>query len=477
MKRKKERKKNQLSFVTTLRREEKEGSIIMPEALTEPPSSHHIHNQHHSSSSVYSSYGSQFDSPDNDSAFSSESGGGGSGGGPIISLTGGAPPSSSQEQQLLLHSPSSTSYLISSRTGGPRRTLYVKIFCGDGSTKSVMINESMSIAYVLSVLQIPDLYLERCYEDHECLVANLLEWRQDSPNKILFLSRPEKYDLFRRPERYLVSSPTYGSEPSQVKTSCTGGREFLGSGGGGLSGGGAAPIGSSLNTTWDQLSRQNLLQEFFSRSGEDYYPEIEGMLWLKTEGKKELEKKLLCSSSGWDLSEGREATGLTGGSSGLQGNWMEEKSEGSLLKWLTGLRIIKNKDFLLDNYQNQLAEMTTGHCIARENRVVIAINKEESSPSSRVSRNNVPPPRMHAQQILQHHHHPSQDVVYSPSSTTSSSNSSDRDLALQIPHPDLLHVSKQSCESLSSSGCVSETSSSMSENGGFELDYHNGGTI
>nr|XP_040578665.1 LOW QUALITY PROTEIN: abnormal cell migration protein 10-like [Lepeophtheirus salmonis] len=506
----------------------------MPEALTEPPSSHHIHNQHHSSSSVYSSYGSQFDSPDNDSAFSSESGGGGSGGGPIISLTGGAPPSSSQEQQLLLHSPSSTSYqqddVVSSsssscsRTGGPRRTLYVKIFCGDGSTKSVMINESMSIAYVLSVLveknhvqpdpswgiveQIPDLYLERCYEDHECLVANLLEWRQDSPNKILFLSRPEKYDLFRRPERYLVSSPTYGSEPSQVKTSCTGGREFLGSGGGGSSGGGAAPIGSSLNTTWDQLSRQNLLQEFFSRSGEDYYPEIEGMLWLKTEGKKSWKKnyfalradgiyqrggKLLASlvdhqvyrGIGWkkkfkapnDFGFALKHPRVQIKDECKHITYLCAESEGSLLKWLTGLRIIKNKDFLLDNYQNQLAEMTTGHCIARENRVVIAINKEESSPSSRVSRNNVPPPRMHAQQILQHHHHPSQDVVYSPSSTTSSSNSSDRDLALQIPHPDLLHVSKQSCESLSSSGCVSETSSSMSENGGFELDYHNGGTI
>ncbi|QQP56879.1 Uncharacterized protein FKW44_001694, partial [Caligus rogercresseyi] len=58
----------------------------------------------------------------------------------------------------------------------PRRTLYVKIFCGDGSTKSVMINEGMSMAYILRILveknhvqpdpswgiveQIPELYLE-----------------------------------------------------------------------------------------------------------------------------------------------------------------------------------------------------------------------------------------------------------------------------------------------------------------------------
>ena len=36
------------------------------------------------------------------------------------------------------------------------------------------------------------------------LVDNLLLWTRDSKNKILFLERPDKYDLFLRPESYLL---------------------------------------------------------------------------------------------------------------------------------------------------------------------------------------------------------------------------------------------------------------------------------
>lgn len=44
------------------------------------------------------------------------------------------------------------------------------------------------------------LYAERIYEDHENLVENLLLWTRDSSNRILFLEREEKYDLFVNPE-------------------------------------------------------------------------------------------------------------------------------------------------------------------------------------------------------------------------------------------------------------------------------------
>eukprot|EP00096_Caligus_rogercresseyi_P007087 TRINITY_DN2445_c1_g1_i1.p1 TRINITY_DN2445_c1_g1~~TRINITY_DN2445_c1_g1_i1.p1 ORF type:complete len:463 (+),score=144.01 TRINITY_DN2445_c1_g1_i1:1258-2646(+) len=76
-------------------------------------------------------------------------------------------------------------------------------------------------------------------------------------------------------------------------------------------------------------------------------------------------------------------------------------------------------------------------------------------------------------------------MVYSPSSTTSSSNSSERDLnaahlsssnEFLLAQAALQQKQQMSTESLSSSGCVSE-SSSLSENAGFELDVHNGGTI
>lgn len=47
-------------------------------------------------------------------------------------------------------------------------------------------------------------FLERVYEDHELLVENLLLWTRDSKNKLLFVERPDKTQLFLSPERYLI---------------------------------------------------------------------------------------------------------------------------------------------------------------------------------------------------------------------------------------------------------------------------------
>lgn len=46
--------------------------------------------------------------------------------------------------------------------------------------------------------------LFRCLEDHEILYESLLEWKPKSDNRIIFSQREEKYDIFRRPERYLT---------------------------------------------------------------------------------------------------------------------------------------------------------------------------------------------------------------------------------------------------------------------------------
>ncbi len=45
---------------------------------------------------------------------------------------------------------------------------------------------------------LPDLHMERAYEDHEGLVENLLMWKADSKNTLWFIKRPEVYDLFNR---------------------------------------------------------------------------------------------------------------------------------------------------------------------------------------------------------------------------------------------------------------------------------------
>lgn len=100
------------------------------------------------------------------------------------------------------------------------KKLFIKVFTSDGSAKSLLVDEKMSVSHVTRILAeknhvktdprwtlvelIPDLYMERVYEDHENLVENCLNWKVDSKNTLWFIERPEKYDVFTRPERYLL---------------------------------------------------------------------------------------------------------------------------------------------------------------------------------------------------------------------------------------------------------------------------------
>ena len=64
-------------------------------------------------------------------------------------------------------------------------------------------------------------------------MASICLWRPEARNKLLFVPRPERYDLFRRPEKYLLGSNSRSSQK------------------------------------WDQPARQALLQEFlYSTNGE-----------------------------------------------------------------------------------------------------------------------------------------------------------------------------------------------------------------
>ncbi|KAK8397225.1 hypothetical protein O3P69_004737 [Scylla paramamosain] len=146
------------------------------------------------------------------------------------------------------------------------KKLFIKAFTSDGSTKSLLVDEKMTVVHVTRLLadknhvrmdpkwaiveHIPDLYMERIYEDDEMLVENLLLWTRDSKNKLLFSERPDKYDLFLRPEHYIL-------------------------------------IGSSSekNSDLDDEGRNTLVEEFFSSTGVGV-PEVEGHLFLKSEGKK-----------------------------------------------------------------------------------------------------------------------------------------------------------------------------------------------
>ncbi|XP_045458150.1 ras-associated and pleckstrin homology domains-containing protein 1 [Melitaea cinxia] len=156
------------------------------------------------------------------------------------------------------------------------KKLFIKAFSVDGSSKSLLVDEKMTCGYVARLLadknhvtmepkwaiveQLPDLHMERVYEDHEMLVDNLMLWTRESKNKILFAERPDKMSLFQTPEKFLLTEDDKGWSSEQ-----------------------------------DEHSRQVIIEEFFGQSGTTSnipsvsghpVPQMEGPLYLKSDAKK-----------------------------------------------------------------------------------------------------------------------------------------------------------------------------------------------
>lgn len=124
------------------------------------------------------------------------------------------------------------------------RRLFVKAFTEDGSSKSLLVDERMNCGFVTKLLAgmsqsilfifsnlndiiipllfadknhvsmevswglieyLPELFIERLFEDHEQLVENLLMWSSDSKNRVMFIKRNDRVSLFNTPELYLPS--------------------------------------------------------------------------------------------------------------------------------------------------------------------------------------------------------------------------------------------------------------------------------
>ena len=256
------------------------------------------------------------------------------------------------------------------------KKLFIKVFTSDGSAKSLLVDEKMTVAQVTRILAeknhvtldpkwalvelVPDLYMERVYEDNELLVENCLLWKVDSKNTLWFIERPEKIDLFLRPEVYLLGSSS-----------------------------------SQRHEPMEEHCRQELVQEYFSSSGVGA-PEVEGYIWLKSESKKswkkfhfilrtsglyyspkgkKTSKDLLCLCTfdvnqvyygvGWK----RKFKAPTDHCFGIKHPQIQAKNpkyirylcvdtQKEMHQWVTGIRMAKNGSTLHDNYRGLVDEIT-----------------------------------------------------------------------------------------------------------------------
>ncbi|XP_068101118.1 ras-associated and pleckstrin homology domains-containing protein 1 isoform X3 [Hyperolius riggenbachi] len=148
------------------------------------------------------------------------------------------------------------------------KKLVIRVHMSDDSSKTMMVDERQTVRQVLDNLMdkshcgfsldwslvetISELQMERIFEDHENLVENLLNWTRDSQNKLMFVERIEKYALFKNPQNYL--------------------------------------LGRKETSEMADRNKEVLLEECFCGSSVTV-PEIEGVLWLKDDGKKSWKKR------------------------------------------------------------------------------------------------------------------------------------------------------------------------------------------
>ncbi|XP_062335329.1 amyloid beta A4 precursor protein-binding family B member 1-interacting protein isoform X2 [Osmerus eperlanus] len=100
------------------------------------------------------------------------------------------------------------------------KKLVVKVLMNDGSSKTLMVDERQTVRDVLDNLfekthcdcnvnwtlleTYPELQLERGFEDHENLVEPLSAWTRDSENQVVFQEREDKYDVFKNPQNFYL---------------------------------------------------------------------------------------------------------------------------------------------------------------------------------------------------------------------------------------------------------------------------------
>ena len=353
------------------------------------------------------------------------------------------------------------------------KKLFIKVFTADGAAKSLLIDEKMTVGHVTRILAeknhvkldpkwglvelVPDLYMERAYEDNENLVENCLMWKVDSKNTLWFIERPEKFDLFARPELYLLGTSS-----------------------------------SQKGDLMEEHSRQELLEEYFSSSGVGA-PEVEGFIWLKAENKKSWKKFyfVLRSSGLYYAPKGKKSSKDLVCLSTFDVNqvyygagWRKKfkapsdfcfaikhpqiqaktpkyirylcvDTERELHQWVTGIRIAKNGRQLYDNYRAIEEEITHADIdiLTSKRYSVNSPNTLAIKPQSQ-QQSGLPSPMNNATNLAANLSNPS-----SPARTPSSENKSlDSALSSGI-------VSDMSTSSAASATDIADSAASESESG------------
>jgi len=287
------------------------------------------------------------------------------------------------------------------------KKMYVKVFTSDGCAKSLLVDETMSVGQVTRILSeknlvnisplwalvelAPDLHIERVYEDHELLVENCLLWKPASKNTLWFMERPEKYDIFQRPQEYF--------EENDI----------------------------------EHYSKQELFDKYFSDFGsaptEKAPLEVTGNVWLKTGAKKSWSKHFcVLKSSGLYYTSKKTSELILVTTFDVNQvyygvNWKTEhkapsqfcfgvkhphiqvrnckntkyfcvETEMELHRWVTGIRMVKNGAQICDNYRDILEDMDLdAHQDYLDNNYIVTryVTEEEEkllTPTSETDQNS-----------------------------------------------------------------------------------------
>ncbi|KAL6488325.1 hypothetical protein MHYP_G00020660 [Metynnis hypsauchen] len=167
------------------------------------------------------------------------------------------------------------------------KKLIVKVEITDGGSKTLMVDERQMVRDVMDNLfekthcdgnvdwclceTNPELQTERGFEDHENLVEPLSAWTRDSENKVIFQEKKDKYEIFKNPQNFYMWKKDK----------------------------------KSLKDMKDK-EKELLLEEHFCGTSV-IVPDLEGVLYLKEEGKKSWKQRyfLLRASGMYYIPKGK----------------------------------------------------------------------------------------------------------------------------------------------------------------------------